>query len=475
MEGGLEQYLLTSEHITTQFDKMEALYKAIYKDSRDSSHPMDLYRYIDLEMNPEYEIFALSDLHADVRRFLQVLVQAGFISPDIDMQDPISNLRWNPEKTNKIIVICGDLIDGRRGGDNKDLSYCDELIIHMVIYNLRILARRYNSYVFCTLGNHDFFAFHASTLLKSETAYAAYIDSESLAFYDDEFTRFTETYLSDTDVKDYTVSSAEYIDLIYFSRTHLLSRFYLIGYQPFLRINKILFAHAGFHLKTDVFSLFEENGMNSSSVQPHSLHRMFLEYVSRPRSIMSYLTKMYFNKYIVSYSEFYKQFIIITLRMLEDKKLPMTSKLSISELEEPYMSLAGNQKLSMFYDLFLTRVLQKNCGQVEEILLKYGCNSLIVGHCPTCFGGEGIFDPRNVAGITSCDNARIVYSCDSKLVTVDIAMSSAFSPHRKFLELLHIHNINDEQHIETVRYELYEDRVTIYNKKRYDGAKWIQL
>jgi hypothetical protein len=161
--------------------------------------------------------------------------------------------------------------------------------------------------------------------------------------------------------------------------------------------------------------------------------------------------------------------------MLEDKKLPMTSKLSISELEEPYMSLAGNQKLSMFYDLFLTRVLQKNCGQVEEILLKYGCNSLIVGHCPTCFGGEGIFDPRNVAGITSCDNARIVYSCDSKLVTVDIAMSSAFSPHRKFLELLHIHNINDEQHIETVRYELYEDRVTIYNKKRYDGAKWIQL
>ena len=475
MEGDLERYLLTPEHITSQFDKMDALYKAIYTDNKDSSHPLDLYRYIDLEMNPKYEIFALSDLHADVRRFLQVLVEAGFINPDIDMEDPISNLKWNPEKTNKIIVICGDLIDGRRGGDNKDLSYCDELIIHMVIYNLRILARRYNSYVFCTLGNHDFFAFHASSLLKTETAYAAYIDGESLTFYSDEFMHLINNNLSDKDVLDYTIINTDYIDTIYFSRAHILSRFYLIGHQPFLRINKILFAHAGFHLKTDVFSLFEENGMNSGSIQPHSLHRMFLEYVSKPRSIMGYLTKTSINQYMISYSDFYKQFIVITLRLLEDKKLPMTSKLTISQLEEPYMSLATNQKLSMFYDLFLTRVLQKNCGQVEEILLKYGCNSLIVGHCPTCFGGEGIFDPRNTVGITSCDNARIVYSCDSKLVTVDIAMSSAFSPHRKFLELLHIYNIGDDQHIETVRYELFSDKVNIYNKKRHDGSKWIQL
>lgn len=474
MEGDLERYLLTPENINTQFDKMDALYKGIYTDNRESTHPMDLYRYIDLEMNPQYEIFALSDLHADVRRFLQVLVQAGFINPDVDMENPISNLRWNPEKTNKIIVICGDLIDGRRGGDNKNLSFCDELIIHMVIYNLRILARRYNSYVFCTLGNHDFFAFHASSLLNTEHAYGTYIDSESLTFYGEQFIDLISKRVN-KDIIDYTMENTEYIDTVYFSRAHILSRFYLIGYQPFLRINKILFAHAGFHLKTDVFSLFEENGMNSSSVQPHSLHRMFLQYVSRPSSILNYVMKSSTNQYIISYSEFYKQFMITTLRLLEDNKLPMKSKLSIDDVGYPYLSLLGNQKLSMFYDLFLTRSLQKHCDQVEEILLKYGCNALIVGHCPTCFVREGIFESKNVLGITSCDNARIVYSCNSKLVTVDIAMSSAFSPNREFLELLHIYNINDTQHIETVRYELYKDKVTVFYKKKYDGINWIKL
>jgi hypothetical protein len=62
------------------------------------------------------------------------------------------------------------------------------------------------------------------------------------------------------------------IDKIYLIRTWVLSRFYLIGFPFFLKINKTLFAHAGFHKASNIFSLFE-NGQNSNthiqSIRPY--------------------------------------------------------------------------------------------------------------------------------------------------------------------------------------------------------------
>jgi hypothetical protein len=127
---------------------------------------------------------------------------------------------------------------------------------------------------------------------------------------------------------------------------------------------------------------------------------------------------------------------------------------------------------TLFYDLFLTRQLQTDCRAVDEILALYGCNSLIVGHCPTCMTDD-VFNPANTVGITSCNDARIVYSCDSKLVTVDIAMSSAFSPDKQFLEMLEINNVNGTvQNVSTIRFHLDSDMVIKYNEKMFDGQKW---
>jgi hypothetical protein len=100
---------------------------------------------------------------------------------------------------------------------------------------------------------------------------------------------------------------------------------------------------------------------------------------------------------------------------------------------------------------------------------------LVVGHCPTCLTSE-VFDPKNTIGITSCDDARIVYSCNSNLVTVDIAMSSAFSPNKKFLEMLKIVNVDDVvKNVCTMRYYMDSERVERYNEKLFDGHEWNEV
>jgi hypothetical protein len=472
----LERFLLTGS-LNKNIDKIEELYREIYTEETHNGHPMELYRYIDLQMDKRYEIFTISDVHADVRRFLEVLKKAEFINPDVDMANPIKNVSWNPAMRDKIIVICGDIIDGRRGDNNDLATNCDELLIHMLIFNLRILARAHNSYVFCTMGNHDFFAFHATDRIGAELAYARYIDSRSVKFYTDRMKLLLAENLSTSQVL-YVEQNAELDDLVYIYRSYLLSRFYLIGFQPFLKINNTLFAHAGFHIGTDVFSLFEESSINSESLQPQMIHRMILEELSYSDTIIEYITSAIDNNYIISYSNYYNTLIGGAFDALEkDARVNPKREKTIRNSMKPYTDLISRKKMpfSMFDDLFLTRRLQKDCGAVDEILNMYGCNMLVVGHCPTCLQTD-VFDPKNTVGITSCDDARIVYSCNSNLVTVDIAMSSAFSPNKQFLEMLKIVNVDKSvQNVCTMRYYLGSDRVEKYNEKLFDGHEWNEV
>jgi hypothetical protein len=469
----LDKYLLTPGSIFPQFSKMEDLYTDIYVDGVKSNHPMDLYRYIDLQMNPEYVVYTISDLHADVRRFLAVLVLGDFIDSDVDMLNPLLNLQWNPEMKNTILVICGDIIDGRRPPrENTRQTYCDELVIHMLIYNLRILARKYNSYVFCTLGNHDFFAFHSSPTISANLAYRDYIDSSSRTFYSLQFYSLLQKNVV-PQVSEYVTAMLSETDSIYFARAHILSRFYLIGFQPFLKINNTLFAHAGFHLESNILNLFEESRLNTQTLQPHAIHRLLLEQLADPMVIFNFFTQCAGQDFPdLAYSQFYDSFLV----GLRESELPLRNIVPNSELAVDKYENMGTEirsETSMFYNLFLTRELQRNCVKVDQLLALYGCNSLVVGHCPTCT--FGVFDPEDIIGINDCSDARIVYSCASKLVTVDIAMSTGFSPEREFLEMLRIKNVGGEQEICTVRMIFETALKGVYNKKRFDGTQWVPI
>jgi hypothetical protein len=469
----LDKYLLTPGPIFSQFSKMESLYTDIYVDGVKSSHPMDLYRYIDLQMNPEYVVYTISDLHADVRRFLAVLILGDFIDEDVDILNPLLTLKWNPEMKNTVVVICGDIIDGRRPPrENTRQSYCDELLIHMIIYNLRILARKYNSYVFCTLGNHDFFAFHSSPSISANLAYRDYIDSSSRTFYSLQFYSLLQKNVVQQ-VSEYVTAMLSENDSIYFARAHILSRFYLIGFQPFLKINSTLFAHAGFHLESNILNLFEESRVNTQTLQPHAIHRLFLEQLADSNVIFNFFTQCAGQDLeALEYSTFYDAF----MTSLQEDEVPLRKIVSNPEFVlDQYRNMGTKirSETGMFYDLFLTRALQRNCINVDQLLALYGCNLLVVGHCPTCT--FSVFDPEDIMGINDCSDARVVYSCASKLVTVDIAMSTGFSPEREFLEMFRIKNVDGTQEVCTVRMVFESGLKGVYNKKIFDGSQWIQV
>ncbi len=117
------------------------------------NHKIDAKQYND--------VFIISDTHADLRKVYSILLNSGMIkSPfnpyDNDILNPelISKAEWIPENT--LLVIVGDLVDGRRGiisVDDPDGTF--ELKLHMLFYNLRLQAIKKNSNLIFTLGNHD--------------------------------------------------------------------------------------------------------------------------------------------------------------------------------------------------------------------------------------------------------------------------------------------------------------------------------
>ena len=113
-------------------------------------------------------VYITSDIHADVRRFLDVLIREEIIgrlfnstgqifnpfSDDIYNTEFIDRIKFN--KANTLLLILGDLIHGHRDGDVNDKVGNFELLLHVIIFNLRIHARTMKSEILFTLGNHDY-------------------------------------------------------------------------------------------------------------------------------------------------------------------------------------------------------------------------------------------------------------------------------------------------------------------------------
>ena len=110
------------------------------------------------------KVYITSDIHADVRKFVQLLMKEGLVTvpprfdPYTDTIYDITKITWNPVKTNTLLVIVGDLIDGSRGGGQNvaDPRGTFELLLHVLLYNLRVSAKAVDSDVLFTIGNHDY-------------------------------------------------------------------------------------------------------------------------------------------------------------------------------------------------------------------------------------------------------------------------------------------------------------------------------
>ncbi len=465
---------------TEMLDKPIALNKIVHKIDKGNNNSslytnMKLYNAIDIDFN-DYEILAFSDIHADYNRFIEFLEAIEMIKVENN------EFKWNPLAQKKVIVICGDLIDGNRPIHtdppivlkNDPLTENNELYLHILIYNLRLDALKHDSYIFCTMGNHDFYAFHSG---PAPYIYHQYIDEYSaisfIRIYFDTLDEYIEKKIIGIHKEDLKkkineiMNSMDFDELVYFARNFVLSRFYCIGYPFFLKINHTLFAHAGFYKEKNIFTLFENKGANEDNiVSPQLIHRKILEKISDIENHITFFIvndkRTYYNLYALM-----KEQVIKSLKNnYREDKVKMILPL-----------FNNTNETSLVRRFFETREFQKNCTLVDQVLKEYRCNLLVVGHCPTCIKSN--FKPENVIDIDdgNCDNAHIVLTCDSTLASVDIAFSSAFSPQKKFYEYL---MINENEYGKTIQVKRM-DRTTNkyipgkYPSKMYDTdlEKWV--
>jgi hypothetical protein len=155
-------------------------------------------------------VYITSDLHGDYLRLLQHLINSKIIDNNIQkiiddnknknykketilnetiietFKNIIKNINWI--KQDCVLILNGDIIESCSIPANC-LSYdpyYNELFIHIIIYNLRILATENNSIVKIVMGNHDFNLFSKD----SNEAYSGYIPNQFHPFKNDD----TDTY-----------------------------------------------------------------------------------------------------------------------------------------------------------------------------------------------------------------------------------------------------------------------------------------
>jgi hypothetical protein len=165
---------LTDADLTSFLDKKGymPIYEKIGRELTRYKAEHEINHVIDLSAKKYEKVYIISDLHADYRKFLQILASSGIVTlppgktlemlyePSEDIYDIayITSTTWNLENT--LLIIVGDLVDGARtsGSEVDDKFGVFELYMHMLLYNLRIQANKpgKKSDVVFTIGNHDY-------------------------------------------------------------------------------------------------------------------------------------------------------------------------------------------------------------------------------------------------------------------------------------------------------------------------------
>ena len=118
------------------------------------------------------QIHVMSDLHADYELVFRHLIRFGIMKcthknwyKDILNKNKankvLGSVQWGLGPNN-LLVICGDIVDGKRG--DTQVPKCDlnvEVMLHILLRNLKILAKEVGSDVILLYGNHDFMCLSA--------------------------------------------------------------------------------------------------------------------------------------------------------------------------------------------------------------------------------------------------------------------------------------------------------------------------
>lgn len=159
----------------------------------------------EINYNKYNNIIVTSDIHADLISFFLILIKQKLIvlhnesGELLDLETLANNIIASPSSNrsdiiydaltkNKIsfgykdtlFVVLGDIVDGRRGPRDSEITVknventhgINELIIHIILYNMRVSALEMTSNVIIILGNHDL-------SLRDIDLYNKYVDTKT--------------------------------------------------------------------------------------------------------------------------------------------------------------------------------------------------------------------------------------------------------------------------------------------------------
>ena len=187
-------------------------------------------------------MYVTSDLHADLRKFIQILERHNLIllprenpyfykDENIYNADLLNKVEWNTSDT--LFVIVGDLVNGKRPehGSIDDANGSFELLLHTFIFNLRIKANAKSSEILFVAGNHDLATVIAN---NSETMINDYVTDNAKHFFNAESKR-------DASVIDKNKERADCLLPFYMN-----SPFYYLSLMNG-ESREVVFVHGGLH------------------------------------------------------------------------------------------------------------------------------------------------------------------------------------------------------------------------------------
>jgi len=197
-------------------------------------------------------VYIISDIHADFRKFLQTLQLNNLISLTLDpyngddIYNPqiITNATWTGgEKT--IVLILGDLIDGKRDpqaySEVDDNKGCFEILLHIFLHNMKILANNSKSELIFTLGNHDLAGIYG-------------VNPETRGRHANEFSSYFNKFVHSTAKSYYNntpLNRANFLLPFYNKSCYLLITFVTKSIFSSTEKEEIICLHAGIPTDTD--------------------------------------------------------------------------------------------------------------------------------------------------------------------------------------------------------------------------------
>ncbi len=368
-----------------------------------------------------HDVFFTSDIHADLRKFISLLHSGGFVELGFDpysddIYDPnfINRIRWI--KNNSLLVIIGDLVDGTRTSTAPDGSTVDsgtvndkignfEILLHILIHNLRLQALLLNSNILFTYGNHDIVSIY-----KNAGKYHVYVSPET---------------------KDYLYNLMQL-------RTNILKYFYALSPYIILQLStptnsrEILCVHGGLH-SDDAANSFKHFSITDFLKFQEILSLTGVFSIDICRELIYNPTEI--NEKIIDDSEYKSKDDYDSYNRFKEQAGTM-----LKYMYSKYFSSEDNNWNLLFNRFYASDDRKAICDSIKN----FGddIKMVVVGHCQTDYfpglattmdkipkyyeGCEKADRPNDLKGCVVSDCSDIQNPGAPTLALVDTAMSSAF-------------------------------------------------